>query len=259
MFDSYVAVVSELQRGRGGRNAMTRKVGNNTYLHVPEGWQYGDAVYLKLHATDILTFTPDHVTYNSGGWQTSTTKERLNAYGPVRISQRSHVWYVSASYDPASGWRELGIYADGLRASYDGAEVSGLAEPSQVDADKALDRRIRAYAKLCGESLPLDDPSGGDCWGCYFRTDPSTGKPTVEPFGTDHYLEHMREGYVVPSLVWNATVARGYGNAGIVWHMHNVPRAADSVARDVRRYLRNRLGTIRSAEQSYANQGFAVR
>ena len=57
----------------------TRKLCNNTYL---ERRINGD-IAVKLHGTDVLTFRPDNsVVYNTGSWNTVTTKERMNSYGP---------------------------------------------------------------------------------------------------------------------------------------------------------------------------------
>lgn len=242
--DSYIGVVSELERGRKGSGR--RKVDNNTYLETrPEGtvWEYGMPIALRLHATDILTYRPDGITYRTGGWETVTTKDRMNKFGPLRISQSARRWYVKVGDD----WKGTS-YSDGMVVAYDGDIISGNVDPAAERERDATDKAIRRYAKLCADALPLPDPSGGDCWGCYFRSDDATS----EPLGTDHYLDHMREGYVVPSLVWNATRARGYGNAAVVWRMRNdAPIHAYSrsdVARDVRRYLGNRLGTSKTAE-----------
>jgi hypothetical protein len=31
---------------------------------------------------------------NSGGWRTSTTKDRINKYSPVKVYQRKYEWYL---------------------------------------------------------------------------------------------------------------------------------------------------------------------
>jgi hypothetical protein len=76
---------------RGKRNAERRKVGNNTYAEIlPDG-----SVGIMLHSTYVVKIHSDNTyTLNSGGWQTSTTKDRINHYSPRRIYQRKFEWFV---------------------------------------------------------------------------------------------------------------------------------------------------------------------
>ena len=104
-----------------GRNHESRKVGNNTYLQRLDA----NRIALLLHRTDILIFTREHVTLNTGGWQTVTTKARMNDYLPagVRIFQEAHVWYLQ------TGGYENGTrhdYHDHMRLDYDGRVINGV-------------------------------------------------------------------------------------------------------------------------------------
>jgi hypothetical protein len=76
---------------RGKRNASRRKVGNNTYAEIlPNG-----SVGIMLHSTYVVKIHPDNTyTLNSGGWQTLTTKDRINQYSPRRVYQRNFEWFV---------------------------------------------------------------------------------------------------------------------------------------------------------------------
>ena len=77
---------------RGKSNANRRKVGNNTYAEILSD----DTVAIKLHSTYVVKINPNGTyTLNSGGWQTSTTKDRINQYSPVRVYQRKFEWYIS--------------------------------------------------------------------------------------------------------------------------------------------------------------------
>jgi hypothetical protein len=74
-------------------NKTTRKLGNNTYGRID-----GDSVAIRLHSTDVVTFTGDNkVTLNSGGWATVTTKARMNEYLPdgYRVSQSNYEWFIT--------------------------------------------------------------------------------------------------------------------------------------------------------------------
>lgn len=68
-----------------------QKVCHNTWIR-----HEGTFVIVRYHATDIALINWDgSVTANSGGYETATTKTRLNALlpGNVVISQKDHRWY----------------------------------------------------------------------------------------------------------------------------------------------------------------------
>jgi hypothetical protein len=77
---------------RGKRNAERRKVGNNTYAEI----LHDGSVGIMLHSTYVVKIHPDNThTLNSGGWQTLTTKDRINQYSPIRVYQRKFEWFVT--------------------------------------------------------------------------------------------------------------------------------------------------------------------
>lgn len=77
---------------RGKRNANRRKVGNNTYAEI----LHDNSVGIMLHSTYVVKIHPDNTyTLQTGGWQTSTTKDRINQYSPVRVHQHKYEWYVT--------------------------------------------------------------------------------------------------------------------------------------------------------------------
>jgi hypothetical protein len=60
---------------------------------------------VRLHSTDIVDVdtTDNTITLNTGGWNTVTTKERMNAVlsafnSPYRVHQRDFQWYVQLQY-----------------------------------------------------------------------------------------------------------------------------------------------------------------
>ena len=78
-----------LVRGKSGRSI--RKVGNNTWAEIIPNVD----VVITLHRTQIVTIHADNThTLNSGGWRTSTTKDRINKFSPARLYQHKHEWYV---------------------------------------------------------------------------------------------------------------------------------------------------------------------
>jgi hypothetical protein len=76
----------------GKRNRSQRKIGNNTYAYI----QADGSVAIELHGTNVVVIYPDDsVMLNSGGWRTSTTKDRINKYSPVRVYQKNYEWFLS--------------------------------------------------------------------------------------------------------------------------------------------------------------------
>ena len=71
---------------------MERKVGNNTRARIkPDG-----SVAFQLHSTDVVTIhDDDSATLRTGGWNSPTTKERINRYSPVYVLQKNWEWYLS--------------------------------------------------------------------------------------------------------------------------------------------------------------------
>lgn len=83
------------------------KIGHNTWLErrfltSEEYKKYGgyhEAFVIRYHQTDIITIMPDN-TYilSSGGWLTSTTKERIAKLAPGRLYQKYLQWFVGEHY-----------------------------------------------------------------------------------------------------------------------------------------------------------------
>lgn len=84
----------QMVRGKSGRGR--RKVGNNTWAEILDDGSVG----IVLHNTRVVTIHPDNTyTLNSGGWHTSTTKDRINKYSPARVYQSKFEWFVGAVGD----------------------------------------------------------------------------------------------------------------------------------------------------------------
>lgn len=80
------------------------------------------------------------------------------------------------------------------------------------DKNKKIKAKIKTYTDLCIKKLQkgLELPSGGDCWFCSMRD--VEGKPWGDARESDyfHLKEHLKEKYVVPSLIFNAVSEAGY-------------------------------------------------
>jgi len=76
---------------RGKTNRSKRKIGNNTRAYI----EYDGSVSIELHSTKVVVLYPNGlVKLQTGGWQTITTKDRINQYSPVKVYQRNYEWFV---------------------------------------------------------------------------------------------------------------------------------------------------------------------
>ncbi len=75
-----------------GRTHDSRRVANNTVL----GRRASDAIALRLHNTDVVTFYANGtVRLNTSGWRTATTKDRINrSLRDHAVSSERRVWYL---------------------------------------------------------------------------------------------------------------------------------------------------------------------
>ena len=192
----------------------------------------GENVAVRLHQTDILTFSPDGaVTYNSGGWRTVTTKDRMNEYGPARIWSDRGTWHISVN-------GEGKVYAEGCKVK-DGRIFGAAANDKK---EKAIRSQVGVYVKEYMRRLnsgEIPAPSSGDCWGCCMRTD----KGERPMGGKDHIISHIQEKYYVPSLVYAAVENMG----GSIAEKHTVraltvkdcePWPGDFINKQIGRHLR---------------------
>lgn len=243
----------------------SRKVANNTYYQRREN---GD-IAMRLHETDIVTFHGDNTaTFNSGGWRTVTTKERMS--GVVNVSQRDRVWTIAGVqfFDGITIDLNTGEPVNARDLSAENAEDAALRKA----IDKYLDGFNRAWAVgLLGADVDyhnfperFSDATHGDCFYCLLRTT-DTHKPMGDAFNDhEHLMSHMEDGYRPLSLVFNAYAARQYGNVGVVLEMQLVRLAQGEKAYDLRRNLREymmqrlapHLASLIGPAQS---TGFAVR
>lgn len=98
MYDEARDMMSKARNGR-------KKLANNTYLvrlaprDVPGRWDTDAPHYaVRLHQTDVVTMHPDGTyTLDSGGWKTTTTKDRINRYAPHSLYAEKQEWWYRAN------------------------------------------------------------------------------------------------------------------------------------------------------------------
>ncbi len=120
---------------------------------------------------------------NTGGWQSKTTKSRLNDYTKAGISQKGGIWYIS------------GIpFYDGIKINSDGIPVDAKNLTEETKSKKAkLDKMVKKY--IAGYlDWALENGiarSNGDCWYCLMGLGDSL----------DHIWSHVEESYYFGSFV----------------------------------------------------------
>lgn len=126
-----------------------RKLANNTYLVIRDDGGLG----VQLHATQVVIHYPERIVLDSDGWQTVTTKDRMNRFSPVRVYSVRGVWYVSV------GGVEY-PYADGITIHNDGTVEGAGSDPRETER---LRKRVNDYAKAYAEAmLPGFEIDGSD-------------------------------------------------------------------------------------------------
>lgn len=122
---------SEAQRMLGKKE--TKKVDRNTYLRSEDG-----NMVIRFWDTDIVTISPDNLyTLNSGGYFTTTTKDRLNKFSPVCIYQERGLWYVTGRRYTTG--EDKAVFVDGIQVDVEGHVSSAGWKPSEelIDEDEA--------------------------------------------------------------------------------------------------------------------------
>lgn len=214
-------------------------IANNTVRYESRSADGGLEIRWRLHHTDVVVRSHNEAcepvyTLNSGGWQTLTTKDRINQYSPARVFSDRGVWYVANG-----GWdRDSRVpFYDGIRVNADGLPI----DPPRIDpsdAVKSLKRKISKFCALVDTVDELPKPDSGDCWHCMMRT--KSGETLGDSIGdTEHLMSHIDEGYLHGSLLVNAMRSRGYRDEQIGVHYHLNIR--DTFKRALRHYLLTKL------------------
>ena len=240
MFQSIRRTKAEQLNGLTGF-VSARKVAHNT---IERTLTDGTRV-VRLHLTDIVTFSPDgSVTLNSGGFKSLTTKERMNRYLPSGWSLWAErgCWYLCNRAED-----KRFVFADGITINSDGS-VTG-SDPDDEHKTREINRKIAKYVKAMAALPTLPRPDLGDCLYCCMRV-----SGTVQPLGeacqdTGHLLSHLDEQYIMGSLILNAMQAAGC-TPFVIGMAFADGATANSIGREhatraVRRYFRAGLGLSR--------------
>jgi hypothetical protein len=183
----------------------SRPYANNTRIEIDTLNLGHEVITVLYHGNGVVNFFPDGTTtFNSCGWKTSTTKERINWFLPDGFSlyQSKSVWYLSQRGDGVGHkLPQSYIFADGI-AIKNGTVYNTGAEDTTKDTIKTIKKYVDGYIKAL-LAMEVESPSSGDCWYCVMKD--ASGKNLGELTNdTSHILSHMEESYYVPSLLVNA-------------------------------------------------------
>jgi cytochrome c biogenesis protein ResB len=129
-----------LMRFLNGRDE--KRLGHNTSVLKTQDWRSNlDAVAVKYHNTNILTVNSvGIVTINTNGWETNTTKDRLNQFLRCKgmyIYQKKYKWYITSDFGTLPYVDGMQIFPDGkLIAPVDSFDASKVRK--HLDAAKSL-------------------------------------------------------------------------------------------------------------------------
>lgn len=169
-----------------------RKLMSNTYLVVREDGGYS----VRLHDTEVVIHYPDCTVFRTGGWETVTTKDRMNRFSSHSIYSEKGVWFLAPFNDFDSPYP----FADGIEVRKRGAHVEVDGEGSDPKHQQRLRKRVNEYAKRYADAMlagEIPAPSAGDCWACCMVAE----NGTAPMGGAEHIESHISEGYFVPSIL----------------------------------------------------------
>lgn len=240
-----------LDKGKRKLKTMDRPIATNTRVEQLDDGTIG----IKLHQTYIIKYYSnllcgkfygdlkgDSIQLNTGGWKTPLTRDRFDRFCPLNVWTTQNVMYVSKdNWYRIHKKKEKGIksrvyhFVDRMWFNPNGTVwVKENSEPVKLNPYnkkeeqakrkqlKSIDTFIRNYLNKL-TSGQMDHPGAGDCFICQFEA----GSENIEVgqmdksgnvtpgSNPDHLLNHMREKYYVPSIVWNAIRSECYDSEGI--------------------------------------------
>lgn len=215
-------------------SGVTAEIARSRYLKhctVEYSTKNGDRV-IRYHDTDILTFRAEGgIVLNTGGFNTNTTRDRMNEYlaaAGIRVTiftDHSLPYLYNGNGFCWSDKKNAFLLADGMVIDYKGKVIGALSNRAAVEAaNRSLKKRISKFVKQIDEG-PLR-PGPADCLDCQHEIEDHT-----------HLWSHISEGYLPGRLIYNAMEEAGYTNVDI----HYLLKTYASMKRSVTKYLYKRL------------------
>lgn len=208
--------------------------GNGIRYETPNGRKY------QYHETIIVEQSADQIRLNTGGWYTSTTKQRINEalselQIPYRIYQKRGQWYV---YNQT---KTVPFY-DGITIGPNGPDDNGQSDHDRRKRLSTLITNFVRYARKQLETKPLPLPNQGDCLYCSL-SEVKTGKSLTEVTkNSDCLISHCEEKYLHGSLIYRAVKARRpCPEVVLMTNENGFARMTDLIVADLRHYLKRQI------------------
>lgn len=191
---------------------------------------------IRFHATNIVTIGDDKVVLTSGGYRTSTTKERLISHCPFILDlwQKNNIWYIGYN-------DQIILFYDGIIFDLEGTLLSELREDPKKKVAQ-IKRKITKFVNLLDGIDKIPQPSGGDCWDCMMVVADGKDKGTAmgDAFNNhEHLHSHMEQEYMVGSMLATAMREAGFRDDQIGFHY--MKNESHAFKRSLRKYLTKRL------------------
>jgi len=224
--------ISELMKGRTGlkkvsmaKNNHGTSLANTLKVELEDG-----TIIYQLYDTDIITVKPNgNVVYNSGGFRTKLTKDRIFTLSPIKacIWQENHIWTLSIRTDENIPGKSYTFY-DGIEIDKNGNLVS---ENKNIDIKQlnTTKRNISKFTKLITKDN-LPKPNSGDCLVCRLQNADGTSV-----LNRNCIPLHIEEMYMHGSLIINALREAGYNDMqiGVAYSMKLINQIRKAVSRYV--------------------------
>lgn len=219
------AMVEGAQRRHpGGTIIDARKVANNTLQYTVEnpGGKRSGYTYISLHDTDIISVHKDgDITIDTGGFNTPTTRDRINQFGRplgVRVHTAKGVLHVNGVPCHRRAW------------VYPGGKVK--SDMGERNLDRLRSELDSFMAEWKAEGLPAD--SVGDPW------------ILSASIGEDTMRDWVRTRYVFRNFAFMAFVFSGLTEQDAAMWLHDIDRRGGKLdGREIgklRRFARRHMG-----------------
>lgn len=238
-----------LDKGKRKLKTMDRPIAANTRVTQLDDGTIG----IKLHDTYIIKYYSnllggkyysqegDTIQLDSGGWNTPLTRDRMDRFCPLNVWTDKFVMYVSElnwhqiHQNKRNGTKsKVYHFKDRMWFNPDKTVwVKEYGEPIQLKPySKTEEKKKRSLLKRIDTFIhnylnkltdgQMNQPGSADCFVCQFEAGDERiemGTLTKEGYqpgviSSDHLLNHMREKYYVPSIVFNAIRSEFYDPEG---------------------------------------------
>lgn len=221
LYNSYQSLVNWLAAGKNKLDRPAPESNGKTTRIVADAdlnW-----VGVKLHRTIVVKYYRDgRVQFNSDGWRTVTTRDRMNCYAPrsnwneeskkfeglvVRVYTEKRIMYLMTAIGSTSMWNDPNakkyIYEDNMIIYPDGRVVNQDGDPIQPDdkrREKSARKELNQIKGYVGKFISkfikqeIGNPGPGDCWYCMSHI-PDSGIPPIDTITSLLYPNGIKPGF----------------------------------------------------------------